>query len=124
MVLAVLASRAGAPFGNRDVYVSTVGGARLHEPAVDLALALAAVSDLEGVALARGMVAIGEVGLSGELRRVAGIGPRLAEAGRLGFTRAVVPTMSVDAVRSPRHDLSRSPPRRGGRRRARGVHSA
>lgn len=101
MVLAVLASRAGAPFGNRDVYVSTVGGARLHEPAVDLALALAAVSDLEGVALARGMVAIGEVGLSGELRRVAGIGPRLAEAGRLGFTRAVVPTMSVDAGQVP-----------------------
>lgn len=101
MVLAVLTSRAGAPLANRDVYVSTVGGAKLHEPAVDLALALAAVSDLDGVALARGVVAMGEVGLSGELRRIAGAGPRLAEAARLGFTRAVVPSMSVDAGQVP-----------------------
>src|SRR5690606_15308369 len=101
MVLAVLQSRVRAPIGNKDVYVSTVGGSRLTEPAVDLALALATVSDLDGHALARGMVAMGEVGLSGELRRITGAGVRLAEAARLGFTKAIVPAMSVDAGQVP-----------------------
>ena len=101
MVLAVLQSRVRAPLGNKDVYVSTVGGARLTEPAVDLALALATVSDLDGRPLPRGVVAMGEVGLSGELRRVPGAGSRLAEAARLGFTRAVVPAGSVDPAQVP-----------------------
>jgi DNA repair protein RadA/Sms len=71
------------------------------EPAGDLALALAAVSSRENVALPRGLVAVGEVGLAGEIRTVAGVGRRLAEAARLGFTRAVVPAGSIDGIAPP-----------------------
>ena len=101
MVLAVLQRRLGARLADQDVYVSTVGGARVVEPAGDLALALAAVSSRENVALPRGLVAVGEVGLAGEIRTVAGVGRRLAEAARLGFTRAVVPAGSIDGIAPP-----------------------
>ncbi|MDM7855258.1 DNA repair protein RadA [Cellulomonas alba] len=101
MVLAVLQRRLGARLADQDVYVSTVGGARVVEPAGDLALALAAISSRENVALPRGLVAVGEVGLAGEIRTVAGVGRRLAEAARLGFTRAVVPAGSLDGIAAP-----------------------
>jgi DNA repair protein RadA/Sms len=101
MVLAVLQRRLGARLADQDVYVSTVGGARVVEPAGDLALALAAVSSRENVALPRGLVAVGEVGLAGEIRTVAGVGRRLAEAARLGFTRAVVPAGSLEGIAAP-----------------------
>ncbi|MGL5819502.1 MAG: DNA repair protein RadA [Phycicoccus sp.] len=91
MVLAVLARRAEAPLGNHDVYVATVGGVRLGEPAVDLAAALALAGALTDRPLPPGTVAFGEVGLAGEVRPVTGAHRRLAEAARLGFTRAVTP---------------------------------
>jgi DNA repair protein RadA/Sms len=91
MVLAVLLRRAALPLADRDVYVSTVGGARVAEPATDLAVALAVTSAATDVALSPDLVAVGEVGLAGELRSVQGVGRRLAEARRLGFARAVVP---------------------------------
>lgn len=96
MVLAVLQRRGGVPLGDKDVYVSTVGGARVVEPAVDLAVALAVASGAADVPLADQLVAVGEVGLAGEIRPVVGLDRRLAEARRLGFTRAVVPADSVD----------------------------
>ncbi|MCB2174228.1 MAG: DNA repair protein RadA [Actinomycetales bacterium] len=91
MVLAVAQRRAALPLGDRDVYVSTVGGARVAEPAADLAIALAVVSAATDQRLGTDLVAVGEVGLAGEIRTVLGIGRRLAEAARLGFRRAVVP---------------------------------
>ncbi|HEX6198061.1 MAG TPA: DNA repair protein RadA [Jiangellaceae bacterium] len=91
MVIAVLARRAEVPLGGYDVYASTVGGARLTEPSGDLALLLALASAAHDVPLSPGTVAIGEVGLAGEIRRVVGLGRRLAEAERMGFRRALVP---------------------------------
>jgi DNA repair protein RadA/Sms len=74
-----------------DVYAATVGGVRITEPAIDLALALAVASAKQDQPLPAGLVAIGEVGLAGEIRQVTGVATRLAEAARLGFTTAVVP---------------------------------
>lgn len=101
MVLAVLQRRAGISMADKDVYVSTVGGSRLVEPAADLGIALATASGCADIALADKLVAIGEVGLAGEIRPVAGLARRLAEARRLGFTQAVVPTGSVEPGETP-----------------------
>ncbi|MFH5231273.1 DNA repair protein RadA [Antrihabitans spumae] len=91
MMLAVLESRVKKYFSKHEVYVSTVAGMRITEPSADLAIAVALASTLETTAMQAGTVVIGEVGLTGEVRRVSNIGRRLAEAQRLGFTRAVVP---------------------------------
>jgi len=91
MVLAVLDRRAGLPLSGRDIYAATVGGVRLAEPAADLAVTLAVASSIRDRSLPAGLVAAGEVGLAGEVRPVTGLGRRLAEAARLGFTHALVP---------------------------------
>jgi DNA repair protein RadA/Sms len=99
MVLAVLQRHGGVRLGDADVYASTVGGARVVEPAADLALALAvagSASDAESGGPV-GLVALGEVGLSGEVRAVQGLRRRLAEARRLGFTTAIVPSGTIGA---------------------------
>jgi DNA repair protein RadA/Sms len=90
-LVAVLDKRAGVPVGDCDVYVSVTGGARACEPAADLAVCLALASSVSSKPVGPDMVAIGEVGLGGEVRRVSGMAKRLAEAGRLGFHRALVP---------------------------------
>jgi DNA repair protein RadA/Sms len=95
LVLAVLQRRAGLKLGRQDVYAATVGGVRLTEPAVDLAVAISLASSAANLSVPRGVVAIGEVGLAGEVRRVAGLQRRLAEAGRMGFRRAIVPAGSA-----------------------------
>lgn len=92
MVMAVLQQHCGVRLQAMDVFASTVGGARVGEPASDLAVAVALTSAYRGVAAPRGVVAMGEIGLSGELRRVRDLQNRLAEAARLGFQLAVVPT--------------------------------
>ncbi len=91
MVLAVLEQRARIPLGSSDTYVATVGGVRLSEPAIDLAVALAVASAVVGLALPAECLAVGEVGLAGELRPVSGMPRRLAEAARLGFRTVWVP---------------------------------
>jgi len=91
MVLAVLQRRCQVNVGAADVYASTVGGVRLTEPATDLAVALALAGGAQNSPLATGLIAIGEVGLAGEIRRVTALTRRLAEAARLGFTHALVP---------------------------------
>ena len=91
ILLAVLEQRVGLPVGTVDVYALAVGGVKIVEPGVDLALALAVVSSLTGRSLPADLVACGEVGLGGELRQVAHTPRRLAEAARLGFKQAVVP---------------------------------
>lgn len=92
MVLAVLQQHCGIRLHNNDVFASTVGGARVQEPASDLAVAVAIASATTGTAAPAGVVAMGEIGLAGELRRVRDLPQRLAEAARLGFRVAVVPT--------------------------------
>ena len=92
MIIAVLARRAGAPIGTQDVYLSTVGGVRLTEPASDLAVALAIASAVTDRPMVEHSVAFGELGLAGELRPVTGIPRRLSEAARLGFHTAYVPS--------------------------------
>ncbi len=96
MLLAVLQNRAGLSFGNLDVYASAVGGVRLAEPGSDLGICLALASALSGIALSGELIACAEVGLAGELRQVAQTPRRLAEAARLGFRRAIVPTSAPD----------------------------
>lgn len=91
MILAALERRARAPLGGSDAYISTVGGARVVEPAADLAVALALASAVLDRPVGPGVVAFGEVGLAGEIRPVGGIDRRLNEAVRLGFDTAVVP---------------------------------
>lgn len=91
MVLAVLDRRCRIPLGKSEVYASTVGGMRMMDPSADLAVALAVASASKDRSIPTGIVVLGEVGLAGEVRRVTGVGRRLAEARRLGFTRAVIP---------------------------------
>lgn len=91
MVLAVLQRKAGLPLSTKDVYASTVGGARVDEPPSDLALAVAVASAALDRNFPAKVIALGEVGLAGDLRRVPGLERRLQEASRLGFTTAVVP---------------------------------
>lgn len=94
MLLAVLQRRSGLRLHHKEVYVATVGGARIAEPAGDLAAAIAIASAAADRAFSLPVVALGEVGLSGELRRIAGLERRLAEAGRLGIEVALVPSGS------------------------------
>jgi DNA repair protein RadA/Sms len=91
MTVAVLDRRAGIDLRKCEVYAATVGGVKLTEPAVDLAVALALAGAKGDLSLPSDLVAFGEVGLAGEIRGVAGIGRRLAEAARMGFRRAIVP---------------------------------
>ena len=95
MIIAVLDKRAGAPVGARDIFAATVGGVRITEPAADLAIVCALASSVVDHPLAPDVVALGEVGLAGEVRRVTGLDRRLSEAARLGFRHALVPQGSL-----------------------------
>ena len=89
MILAVLERRAGLRLSDHDVYVSTVGGVRLAEPAADLAIALALASAVKDKPIAHNLVAYGEISLAGEIRKVNSGKQRAQEASRLGFVRSV-----------------------------------
>jgi len=89
MILAVLERRVDVKLHDQDVYVSTVGGVKLHEPAADLAIALAVHSAVVGRPLAHDLVAFGEISLAGEVRPVVGAKQRASEAARLGFTARI-----------------------------------
>lgn len=95
LICAVLTKRAGLALGRQDIIANVVGGLRVHEPAADLGLALAVASSYRDTALPRDLVAIGEVGLSGELRSVSQMERRLAEAERLGFARCLLPQAAL-----------------------------
>jgi DNA repair protein RadA/Sms len=94
MLLAVLERRAGIPLSSADVYVSTVGGIRLHEPGADLAIALAVASAAKDIPLSNTTAAIGEISLAGEIRTVSQSAQRLNEAKRLGFDTIIDQTQS------------------------------
>jgi DNA repair protein RadA/Sms len=102
MVLAVLDRRCRLRLGEADVYAATVGGVRLGEPAADLAVALAVAGAHTDRPVPGDVVAVGEVGLAGEVRPVGALAVRLQEAARLGFRRALVPdgcAVRVDGIR-------------------------
>src|SRR5690606_7769857 len=99
ILLAVLDRKAHVQVLDRDVFVSVVGGARVDEPAVDLALAAAITSSLRERAVPHDTVVFGEVGLTGEVRSVPRAAQRLAEAQKLGFKRAVLPESCLERLR-------------------------
>src|SRR5450830_1196435 len=91
MLLAVLHRHAGVACFDQDVFINAVGGVKIAEPAVDLAVLLSIVSSLKNKPLDNKLVVFGEVGLAGEVRPVQGGQMRLKEAAKLGFTKAIVP---------------------------------
>jgi DNA repair protein RadA/Sms len=91
LLVAVLQKRVGLGLGGQDIFANVVGGLRVMEPAADLSVALAIASSFKERQIDHRMVAIGEIGLSGELRSVNQLDRRLNEARRLGFTKALVP---------------------------------
>jgi len=95
MLIAVLEKRGGYFFGNLDAYINIVGGLRLDEPAADLPVAMALISNLLDKPVPDDVVAFGEIGLAGEVRSVTHLQARVSECIRLGFTRIVVPKASV-----------------------------
>jgi DNA repair protein RadA/Sms len=101
LLTAVLARRLNVPLGGHDVFVNVVGGLKLTEPAVDLAVAIALLSSARGLAVSPDLAIVGEVGLSGELRSVGHLERRLAEAAKLGFRRAVVPAAAMKRLTLP-----------------------
>ena len=94
LVLAVLEKRGGLMVGGCDAYINVIGGLHLDEPAVDLAMIIALASSFRDKSVPNDLVAIGEVGLTGELRSVNSLGQRLSEVRRLGFTKCIVPSRS------------------------------
>lgn len=91
LLMAVLEKKAGLMLGNQDVYLNVVSGIRINEPATDLGIVLATVSSFRNVPIQKGIVVIGEVGLTGEVRTVNLIEKRLKEAEKLGFKTCVIP---------------------------------
>lgn len=103
LILAVLEKRTGLSLANQDVYINIVGGVRIVEPAVDLAVAVAVASSLKDMPLDGSMLMIGEIGLGGEVRSVSQLEKRITEAERLGFERAMVPARGIGQLRKRRH---------------------
>lgn len=98
MVLAVLEKQGGIPLAGRDVYVSVAGGVRVEEPSCDLAVALAVVSSFYDRPLPHNLAAFGELGLTGEVRRVGGGLKRWQEIKRYGYTQAVLPGDMLEEI--------------------------
>ena len=101
MLLAVIEKRGGLPVSSCDAYINVIGGLTLDEPAADLATALSIASSYIDRPLGADLAAIGEIGLSGEIRSVSMINQRLSEIARLGFQRCVIPAHVRDEIRRP-----------------------
>ncbi len=98
MIIAVLEKRAGYYFNNTDAYINVVGGLRLDETAVDLAVAIALISSLKDAPINENAIAFGEIGLAGEIRSVSHVQQRVSEAVRLGFSKIIIPSHNVKDV--------------------------
>lgn len=105
IILAVLEKRAGLFFGTLDVFINVVGGLRLDEPSADLPVALALYSGIIDKPLDNSLIAIGEIGLGGEIRSVSHIDQRIAEAERLGFTKCIIPKSSEKNIEKGKHKI-------------------
>lgn len=102
MLLAVLEKRGGLGVSGCDAYINVIGGLILDEPAADLATALAVASSFLDRPLGSDLAAIGEIGLSGEVRSVSMLNQRLTEMARLGFKRCVIPAYAKDDIKAPK----------------------
>ena len=89
--MAVIEKRAGLMLGNQDVYLNIAGGMKLSEPAVDLGIIATVASAYKNIPIAKDVVIMGEVGLTGEVRRINLIEKRLKEAEKLGFKTCIIP---------------------------------
>ena len=101
MLLAVIEKRGGLPVTTCDAYINVIGGLDLDDPAADLATALSIASSYLDRPLGGDLAAIGEIGLSGEIRSVSMLNQRLSEISRLGFCRCVIPSHARDEIRCP-----------------------
>ncbi len=91
LLVAVMEKKAGFMLGNQDVYLNVVGGLKVNEPALDLGIILATASSFKNVSIPQGVIALGEVGLTGEVRTINMMEKRLKEAERLGFKKCIIP---------------------------------
>lgn len=98
MMIAVLSSRYGVNLSNFEVYLNVVGGLRVLEPAADVAVICSLISAIKNKPLEKDMIAFGEVGLSGEVRRISNVDARLKEAAKLGFKKFVIPSGSKISI--------------------------
>ena len=98
LLLAVMEKRLGLPLQTNDVYVNVVGGLSLNEPAIDLGIVAAIASSLREAAIDAGLVVLGEVGLTGEIRAAGHVEARLREAAKLGFRRCLLPQANIQAA--------------------------
>ena len=101
LLLAVLEKRGGMNIGSCDAYVNVIGGLRLDEPAADLPAVIALASSMKDCPVDSSMAALGEVGLTGELRAVSSLNQRLAEIARLGFRRVIIPKQGSAGIVFP-----------------------
>lgn len=101
LLLAVLEKRGGLLLGSCDAYINVIGGLSLDEPAADLAMIMALASSFRDKPVPNDLVAIGEVGLTGELRAVNGLGQRLSEVRRIGFTKCLIPARNSGKLVEP-----------------------
>ena len=101
MLLAVLEKRGGLMVGTCDAYVNVIGGLSLDEPGADLAMVMALASSFRDRPIPDDLAAVGEVGLTGELRAVGALGQRLTEVSRLGFTKCLIPARGSASVVEP-----------------------
>ncbi len=98
LLMAVIEKRAGMQIQNQDIYINVVGGIRLNEPAIDLGIVISIASSFRNIEINEKTVAIGEVGLTGEIRGVSFIEKRIAECKKLGFNRIIVPKSNVKGL--------------------------
>ena len=91
LLIAVLEKRAGLNLGNQDVYLNVVGGLKITEPSVDLGMIMVTASSYKNIPIEKGTVIMGEVGLTGEIRRINLIEKRIKEAEKLGFKKCIIP---------------------------------
>ena len=101
LLMAVAEKRAGMNMSLFDVYINVIGGLQLDEPGADLPVALAVASSYRDAVIPDDMIAVGEVGLTGEIRSVSHMNQRLAEAVRLGFKKCIVPKNTVEKLEIP-----------------------
>ncbi len=99
LLMAVLEKRLGLQMGNCDAYVNIAGGIKIQEPAIDLGIAMAVVSSFKNRAIDSGVIAFGEVGLSGEVRAVSMVPGRVQEAKKLGFKTCIIPYVCMESVK-------------------------
>jgi DNA repair protein RadA/Sms len=100
LLLAVLEKRVGMNLGQQDVFVNVAGGIRIDEPAVDLGIAASIASSLRDIPVDSSSVAVGEIGLGGEIRTIGQIEKRVREAAKLGFKRIIVPQHNLKTFKS------------------------